>query len=83
LASLLTLSSAPVGANTPNYWDPGKTTPTCIGHDQDGCWPGLGRLAPDADDNDPIVNAVASWKAKYNTINVLLAKLSYTDTLHY
>jgi hypothetical protein len=81
--SLSALSLTPVGASTPSYWGPGKTTLTCIDHDGDGYGPGPGCLGPDADDDDASINTVASWKARYGTIDALLAKRGYTGILRY
>ena len=61
----------------------GGITLTCIDFDRDGYGVGPGCKGPDADDADPRVNTVASWKAKYRTIDALLAKRGYTGILRY
>jgi hypothetical protein len=79
-ALLLALMCATANAA---YWGPGKTTLSCIDHDGDGYGTGPGCAGRDADDSDAAVNTVASWKAKYGTIDALLAARGYVGILRY
>jgi hypothetical protein len=93
VSSVALLLAGSVGAA--GYVGPGKTTLTCIDHDGDdyGTGPllvlnpnptsGNGCTGRDADDNDPEVNTVESWKAKHGTIDKLLAARGYTGILRY
>ena len=65
------------------YFGVGNTTLTCSDWDRDGYGTGPGCAGPDADDDDATVNTVASWKAKYGTIDALLAKRGYLGILRY
>ncbi|HEY1260286.1 MAG TPA: right-handed parallel beta-helix repeat-containing protein [Stellaceae bacterium] len=77
--------SSHAGAPLPSsaYWGPGKTTLTCIDVDGDGYGTGPGCSGPDADDDDPAVNTVATWQAKYRNLDALLAKRGYAGILRY
>ena len=55
---------------------PGCTTATMIDWDCDGYGPGS-PLGPDADDQDPAVNTLATALAKYGSTAALLAHLGY------